>query len=187
VPGKTLLDEVRNFFGRLGFTHREDKGFYSAGYKPDSGGGFSAIFYTSGMLVENIEVTPYIAEQTKEGIPREWIAYSPETLIKQYGKPSRVAFAIDRGMKLWVGMIMYFDTVDLIIEYSGSDMSFNVCPLTDAFDFVRLWIGHNSPNAPSFETVPLEKATSLTMDQFTQLMLGNSDKACFKLKEEMFP
>jgi hypothetical protein len=188
VPGKTHLDEVRIFFSRLGFTSREGKDFYSTGYKPDSGGGFSAIFYTTDTIVENIEVTPYITEQSREGSPREWIAYSPETLIKRYGSPSRVEFAVGSQQNISINMIMYFDTSNLIVHYRGYDMTPDLfCPLTARFDFVRLWIGRNPPNTPSFETVSIEKATSLTMDQFTKLMTGDSKKACFKLKSEMFP
>ena len=143
----------------------------------------------SGALLENIEVTPYIFRHTKEGSPREWIAYSPETLIKRYGKPSRVEFAVDKQQSITVVMILYFDTSDLIVAYSGYDMyPWMFCPLTTApFDSVRLWIGPNPRNTPSFDTVALENATSLTMDQFTQLMLGDPQKACFSVNMNAFP
>ena len=188
LPGKTHLDEARIFFSRLGFTSREGDDFYSTGYEPDDGGGFSAIFYTSGTIIENIEVTPYITKQ-KEGSPREWIAYSPETLIKRYGKPSNVQFAVglENMSNISITMIMYFDTPDLIVLYSGYHMTPKLfCPLTVPFDNVRLWMGHNPPDTPSFDTVSLEKATSLTMDQFTQLIIGDSKKACFAVNVDSF-
>ena len=85
-------------------------------------------------------------------------------------------------------MIMYFDTPGLIVHYSGYNMTpESFCPMTAPFDFVRLWMGHNPPDTPSFETISLEDATSLTMDQFTQLMLGDPKKACFRVKEEVNP
>ncbi len=192
IPGKTQLDEVRSFFNMLGFPSREGKDFYSTGYKPDSGG-FSVIFYTFNNFVENIEVTPNIS-QAKAGSPREWVAYSPETLIRRYGSPSRVEFAFDLlgpGPDIAISMIMYFDASDLnpdlIVLYSGSNMNpLRLCPLTAPFDFVRLWMGYKPPDPPSFATVPLEKATSLTLDQFTQLMIGDPKKACFTLNAIAF-
>jgi hypothetical protein len=187
IPGKTSLDEARVFFSRLGFTSREGKDFYSTGYESDSGGGFAATFHAPGAIIENIVVTPYIP-QPKEGSPREWIAYSPETLIKRYGSPSHAEFAVGLGPNIGISMIMYFDTFDFIVHYSGYNMTpESFCPLTAPFDHVRLWMGHNPPNTPSFETLSLEKATSLTMDQSTQLMLGDPKKACFSVKEEVPP
>jgi hypothetical protein len=192
IPGKTSLDEAKAFFSRLGFTSQEGEGFYSTGYKSDSGG-FAASFHPSSVIIENIVVTPYIPTP-KEGSPREWIAYSPETLIKRYGSPSSVRFTVSSyGMagsppNIAMNMIMYFDTSDLIVHYSGYNMTpESFCPLTAPFDHVRLWIGPNPPNTPSYETTSLDKATSLTMDQFTQLMLGEPRKACFSVKEEVNP
>lgn len=192
MPGKTFLDEARNFFNQLGYVPFEGK-------EPSSGRDFFTIefgsnrdafsyvtLYSSKDLVENIVVTPNITKQ-KEGEPRKWIAYSPETLIKKYGKPSRVGFAIDRGPNFVVVMIMYFDDYDLIALYSGYNMIPNrprspqLCPLTAPFDHVRLWMGPNPPDLPQFPTIPLEKATSFTIDQFTQLILEDPQNACFIL------
>lgn len=193
IPGKTHLDEARIFFSRLGFTpfdgtdrNSPSSGMYFYTISYDSGSGYLSL-YASENLVEDIVVTPDIPKP-KEGSPREWTAYSPETLIKQYGSPSRVEFAIDWGPSITINMIMYFDVSDLIVNYSGYNMTPKTfCPLTAPFDFVRLWMGHNRPHTPSFETISLEKATSLTMDQFAQLMKADPKKACFNLKEDAFP
>lgn len=185
IPGKTHLDEIRIFFNRLGFITREGNNFYSVGYKPNNGDGFSAIFYTSDTLVKSIEVTPYIAKQAKEGNHQEWIAYSPETLIKRYGSPSHVQFSVNQQQSVTIDMIIYFDISDLIVQYSGYNMTpEKFCPLMAPFDFVRLWIGPNPLNIPSFDTLPLEEATSLTMDQFVHLITGDPKKACFAVRLE---
>jgi hypothetical protein len=193
IPGKTLLSDARIFFSNLGFTPFEginqNSGvyFYSIGYESDSGDGFSVTFYPSGDIIENILLTPHIPKP-KEGSPREWIAYSPETLIGRYGSPARVQFWIGWQQSVSVEMIMYFDTSDLIVHYVGVGIDPDLfCPLTAPFYYVRLWMGQNPPDTPSFETVPLEKATALTMDQFTQLMLGDPQKACFTLNGDAFP
>ena len=196
-PQKTYFDEVRIFFSHLGFIPFEGKipdsgkDFYTIEYTPDNGLKISVTYYINNNLIEDIVVDPEIAEQ-KPGSSREWIAYSPETLIKKFGKPSRVVFWMDSGPRVKTIMIMYFDASNLIVEYSGLNMfPFNppsprLCPLTAPFDFVRLWIGENPPNPPMFDTVPLENATSLTLDQFTQLMLGTPQNACFILNENAF-
>ena len=192
IPGQTHLDEVEVFFDRLGFTPFKGKDpnsgrdFYTISNKPDSGNSTRVTLYTLNNLVENIVVTPTITIQ-KEGSTREWIAFSPETLIKKYGKPSRVEFGLDLGQEnITINMIMYFDQIDLIALYSGVDNTFKFCPLTFPFNHVRLWMGANPPHPPQFPTVPLEKATSLTIDQFTQLMLGDPLNACFTLDEDAF-
>lgn len=198
TPGKTSLDDAKAFFGPLGLIHREGidpysgTEFYSVGYDANIGRTSGVIFTILNNLVNSIEITPEIIEQ-KEGSPREWIAYSPEILIKKFGKPSRVVFWIDGGPQFTTIMIMYFDESNLIVYYSGVDkfspgnlFSPRLCPLTAPFDYVRLWIGENPPHPPMFDTVPLEKATSLTLEQFTQLMLGTPQNACFTINDNAF-
>ena len=85
---------------------------------------------------------------------------------------------------------MYFDTSDLIVFYSGIDISLKqFCPLSAPFDVVDLWLGHKTfkYSVYSVETVPLEKATSLTLEQFSQLMTGDPQKACFSFSEDVYP
>ena len=187
IPGETHLDEARIFFSRLGFTPFEGPDtnpsgmyFYTIEYDSGNGHDSSLTLFASNNLVENIVVSPDIPKQ-KEGSPREWIAYSPETLIKRYGAPSRVEFTVDDLYPIiGMNMIMFFDKPNLIVSYNGHNMTpKRFCPSTAPFDFVRLWLGHNPPNIPSFETISLEKATSLTITRFTQLMLGDPKKACF--------
>jgi hypothetical protein len=197
TPGKTSLDEVRIFFSKLGLTPfekiYEGNGFYTILYNTGSGYDSSVTLHINNNLVESIEVTPDIPKPT-EGSPREWIAYSPETLIRRYGSPSSVRFTVSSyGLtgsppNIAINMIMYFDTPGLIVHYSGYNMTpESFCPSTAPFDHVRLWMGNNPPDTPSFETIPLEKATSLTMDQFTRLMKGDPKKACFTVKGEISP
>lgn len=197
IPGKTGFDEARTLFSRLGFTPFEGtdlysgRDFYTINYESNRGRVSSVTLFPSDHRVADIEITPEVAKQ-KEGGLREWIAYSPETLINKYGKPSRVKFALSWGPNFVITMILYFDNPDLIALYSGYNMipgrphSPRVCPLTAPFDDVRLWMGPNPPNPPTMSTIPLEKATSLTIDQFTQLMMGDPQEACFIVNGDVF-
>jgi hypothetical protein len=198
IPGKTDFNEARTLFSRLGFTPFEGtdlysgRDFYTIGYESSIGRDSSVTLFPSHHRIANIFITPEIIKQ-KVGSPREWIAYSPETLIRKYGKPSRVDFylAWPGGGGSEIIMKMYFDASDLIVQYTGENMlpssnhSPRLCPLTAPFDYVRLWLGTEPPNRP-LAGVPLEQATSLAVDQFTQLMLGDPKQACFTLNGDAF-
>jgi hypothetical protein len=207
TPGKTSLDEVRLFFSRLGFIPFEGTDqntslyFYTISYASTMGHDSSVTFFFSNNQLTNIFVTPYIVKQ--EGTPRKWIAYSPETMIKKFGKPSKVFLNIYRGQyrSNTITMLLYFDDVDFITLYQGDNMvpaqphSPLFCPLTASFDQIRFWMGANPPNPPVIDNgyditekyLPLEEVTSLTIDQFTQLMLSDPQQACFTLNGDMFP
>lgn len=192
IPGKTSFDEAKSFFSRLGFTPFEGidsnsgEYFYTISYDSGTGHDSSLTLHVDNNLVENLVIRPDIPE-SKEGNPREWVAYSPETLIQKYGSPSRVEFAVTLAQRIGMEMIMYFDQSNLIVQYSGYDMNpWRFCPATAPFDFVRLWIGPNPTDTPSFDTVPLEKATSLTADQFGKLLAKDPEKACFALNFSAF-
>jgi hypothetical protein len=190
IPGKTRLNDVDVFFKQLGFTPFEGydpssgRDFYTIEYKAGSSANSSFTLYISNGVIENIDVKPRIVKQ-KEGNPREWIAYSPETLIKRYGTPTDVEFGVDWQQSVSIAMVMYFSSPDLSVLYEGYDMDFlRFCPLTAPFDYVDVLIGP-SPKFLSMDyTVPLEKATSLTLDQFSQLMLGDPKKACFSISQK---
>ena len=138
-------------------------------------------------VVENLRVNIH-PEKQKAGVLRKWLVYSPQTLIDRYGLPSRVDFFLDRGEILSYGMVMYFDSVQLIAEYDSYELGtqLQICPLTNQIDPVRIWMGQN-PQYPPFESIPLEKATLMTMEEFSKLMTGDPNKACFELDGEMFP
>jgi hypothetical protein len=195
VPGQTTLDEAKNIFTHLGSqiksTTLDNKEFYGIAYDLDNGLSIIVTLTVQDEVVTDMRV--YITPETqKTGVPREWSAYSPETLIKRYGLPSRVGFSVDWGPRTFFDMVMYFDELDLIVEYAGNNIisgtneSPGVCPLTDQFDSVRVWMGKD-PQYPPQNAIPLEKATSMTMEEFSKLMTGDPSKACFNLKGEMFP
>lgn len=197
TPGKTPFDEAKNLFGQLGFIPFEGKDQYSGrdfytitiNNKVGELNSYVTLFPENN-IVKNIEVTPVIT-QTVTGIHSNWIAYSPETLIKQFGEPSRVGIDLSYGPRFWIALIMYFENTKLIVYYDGYDLvpdhpnSPLLCPTTAPFDKVTLYMGENPPNPP-LEGMPLEKATSLTIDKFTELMTGDPQKACFIVNGELF-
>lgn len=196
TPGKTSFGEATNIFSRLRlhpqFTYAEgNRKFYDVDYVFDSGLSIDIILTIQDNIVENLRLN-ILPEENKTSSPRGWSAYSPETLISRYGEPSRVVFALDWGPRSYFEMDMYFDTVNLIVVYAGYDIiprqkgSPQICPLTAQFNIVSLWMGEN-PVSPPSDAIPLEDATDMTLEEFSKLMTGDPNKACFVLKGEVFP
>ena len=187
IPGRTTLDEAKKIIMHLGLpiksTTYEGKDIYGTHYNFESGLSIYGNLTVQDEIVRNLRID-IIPETSKAGTPREWLAFSPETLIKRYGIPSGVDFVVDWGPNLFFAMDMYFDKVDLIVAYSSTSINSNpngtlqVCPLTAQFDDARLWMGKNPINPPG-HGVPLEDVTSLTLDEFSTLMTGNPTHACF--------
>lgn len=196
IPGLTQFNGAKDFFTRLGFIPFEGidsytgREFYTIEYTSSNGLETSVSLWPINNIVENIMITPHIS-QLKAGNPQEWIAYSQETLIRKFGEPSRVEIALDYGPNFVIVMNMYFDEALIRVRYSGYNMIPDrpdmplVCPLTLPFDHVRIYMGKDPPNPP-INGIPLEKATSITLEQFTQLMLGDPQKACFIVNGDLF-
>lgn len=194
VPGQTTLGDVKNIFARLRLpvecTIYENNGFCGIAYRFSSSLSIDVTLTMRNNIVENLRVE--ISPEKQEKIPREWQAYSPETLIARYGTPSRVDFFLGRAAPSHdYSMVLYFDAEDLIVEYFGYDYTFDgtfvqTCPLINQWFDVRVWVGKN-PQYPPSDGVSLKDATSLTLEEFSVLMTGDPQKACLKLKENVFP
>jgi len=194
MPGQSTLGEAKNIFTRLGLPLEytitlDGKEFYGGDYDFDSGLSVGPTLAIQSNIVKNLtlNISP---ETQREGVKREWLTYSPETLINRYGTPSKIGFDVDRGApRPAYGMAMYFDTMNLIIYYGSFSLGpkLQACPLTEQIDHIRIWMGKNPVYPPPIDRVPLEKATFMTMEEFSKLMTGDPDIACFNLKEEAFP
>jgi hypothetical protein len=195
-PGKTTIAEARQIFSHLGLPlqltlEQDNKQFFAITHDLEAGPSLEIILTIESGIVQNLRVT-IIPEKQTRGSARQWLAYSPETLLRRYGQPTSVDFFADWGPSPAYDMTTYFDTVDLIVEYGshnitgGTDSAPQVCPLTDQIDAVRLWLG-KQPVDPPDRLVPLESATGMTMEQFSSLMTGTPDKACLNLNKQYFP
>lgn len=197
-PEHTTADEAEYIFNHLGLKMSKGsyngKDFASIDYTIDNGLSLSVILTIQNNIVSNMRIL-ILPEEQKTDIQRDWLAYSPETLIKRYGVPSKVDFFADWGPdpRAYFAMQMYFYTEELIVQYNGVNIltgsqksSLQFCPLIVQFDDVRLWLGKN-PYSPPGEGVSLEEATSLTLEDFSKKMTGNPDDACIQIDGDMFP
>jgi hypothetical protein len=203
VPSKTALGEAQKIFNQLQIPlmhtlRKEQKDFYATGFSFKNGLGISIVFRVQNGLIDSLNMGIGLANDKASPAMREWLAFSPETMISQYGNPTYVEFSLPAAPSngaspyIFYVMTMYFDSSNLIVEYDSSLFSrdeklIRVCPLVDKFDGVRVWLGKDADNSPIKVGVPLERAASLTIAQFSNLMLQGSKKtACFDLSKVAF-
>ena len=192
-PGETTIAEAQGILAHEGLPIKmntfEGKEIYGGYYDFDTGLSINIDLIVQDDIVRNmrIGITPEI---TLEGSPRAWLTFSPDTLISQYGQPSKVSFVTDWGPRSLFVMNVYFEETNLIVQYSGYNLismgNMLVCPLSMQFEFIRIWMG-KEPFYPPPEAVWLEQATTMTMAEFSQRMTGDPDQACFTLTEAVIP
>ena len=193
VPGKTTFDEANQFFYHLGISPYnstiDGKDYASYDYELNNGPSINVLLGLQNNIVENLRIG--IETEVINGkAESDWMAYSPSAIIKQYGKPSKVDFSwnLEYG-NTTLFTTLYFNEYDLIVEYhnpNGPVPSSPVeCPLKVNYDYMRLWIGKN-PYYPPGRGIPLDEATSLTMDEFVKLMTGDPGNSCFNLDINAF-
>jgi hypothetical protein len=194
TPGITSIEEARRILNHLDLSIWEitNAGKESSGiqYRLDSGLSFYANLSVKNNTVDRVKVI-ILPEERVPGVKRGWFAYSPEALIERYGVPSRVDILARFGPNDAYWMKMYFDAVDLIVEYGvvfsppSKAGIHEICPATDQFESVVLWMGNNSLYPPA-KGVVLENATGLSVDEFSRSMLEDPGKACFTVRSEPF-
>ncbi len=193
APGKTTRDEANSFFFHLGFspfnTTHDGRDYTS--YEPQLNGIFSFVvtLVSHNNIVENQRIGMQVLGSN--GIKESgWMAYSPKALIQRYGKPSNVNlhWNLESGNTTF-SIELYFDDYDLITAFHSPDgpepSSPQECPLAVRYDYVDLWMGKN-PYYPPLKGVPLDKGTSLTIDDFVKKMTGDSAHSCFTLNVDAF-
>lgn len=201
APQQTTFAEATNVLRSFGLeahhtgTKNSQDIYYMSYYDAGEETEISIALSVQDNIVKVLEIGMNVPREVI--MPRTWSAYSPETLIQRYGVPSQVEFTLtdiypNNGIS--GSMTLYFDNVDMIVLYIGTEesflkdqKSFTLCPLNNGIYFVSIWMGGESTNHPPDEQIiPLKQATSLTLDDFAKLMLGDPNKACFNLNEKAF-
>jgi hypothetical protein len=204
IPGKSNFNEAKNILVRLGFslfydTHNPNPYLY--GFELDQEN-----FSISGEIKRRDNLVSYIHfnisfhECMRLNIMCDRSIYSPAYFIEKFGKPTKVNFYINAIHDVevidettatpeyppnfaWYDMFMYFEPIRLIVQYSNAGFTaqpgLNICPLTDYFDSIWVWLGEDPLNL-SDKGVPIEQVTPLSIEEFSTLLL-NDNPACFPL------
>jgi hypothetical protein len=193
VPGKTTYDEANQFFYHLGISPynstNNGKDYTYHEYQLNNDLRIAITLRLQDNLVESLQIG--LVTETRNGkAESDWMAYSPSAIIKKYGKPSKVDFSWNlEGGNTTFYMTLYYDDYDFIVMFHSPDgpepTSPAECPLTVKYDYIFLWIGKNPPYPPG-RGAPLDEATSLTMDEFVNLMTGDPGNSCFNLNIDAF-
>jgi hypothetical protein len=118
-----------------------------------------------------------------------------DALIKKYGPPTKVELMQINGEDPSApgmpdyNMYLYFESLGLTIAYedgvTAKPRMSKVCPLTDQYSGFEVWFGQDPAFLPP-PGVSLEKATYLTLSQFSELMTQKTGPACFVIKNGAF-
>ena len=192
TPRQTTLGEATNILAELGIAlepvypgfHK----FYQAEYEFGNGLSVQLNPTVKDGVVANIMVSIH-PEKQRSGVKREWQAFSPDALISRYDLPSRVGFSLGRvATNPRYSMTIFYDELDMIIQYGSPEgIDLKICPLADRIDYIRIWFGKDPDHPPLTGGVPLATATTMTMEEFGELMTGDPGKACFMLIDENMP
>lgn len=192
IPNQTTKTEVEQLIRNYGFQQITiiNPGIESLGFSFQKVNGLSISIYFD--IQQNIvkNSTIYIDPEKKQyNVPRSWLSFSPETLIKKYGIPNKVMInegTIDSNPSY--SLMLFFDDPKIIIYYLSYDFekgqtgSIKVCPLTDQMSHIRIWFGDNPTDLPTNIDL-LETVSNLSIVDFSELMKGNSSNACFNINE----
>jgi hypothetical protein len=193
IPGQTTVGELVKVFARYGLPPHDslDNTYTIFSYGPSEIPPYSR-FYIQDGRVQTITIEIH---QTNEF---EWALYYPAALLKRFGTPSSVTFALstipDPSLippKVWYYMTFFYDDSDLVVHYFMAEVELGdlitICPNKDAFQGAQIWLGKPLGNTPSpTEDGYLEDATSFTLESFRDFLLLSPD-ACFDLKSSGVP
>lgn len=199
VPGQTSLEDAMKTFSWLRHpllekTYPNDSKFYNTviGVK-EKDLSINVDLFIEKRVVKNMIVGISLSAHKRVSDIDAWKAFSPKMILEKYGVPSRVgiylSFPTEEGFPLytaWYDMIFFYDKQNFAIMYFHGlvreEDFINACPATDLFSSVKIYYGKDLENPP-FDGLPLGKVTSLTLEQFVDLLKEESGFDCFKISK----
>ena len=193
TPGETTLEEANSLFTPLDpwyYCELDDNhnGQCSTSHRFDTDLSIYIWLSIESGIVKNLQIPITLPNSQSHQTRKDWWVVSPEYLIEQYGVPSKVNIFADLGPTLTYAIDMYFDANNMIYSYGSYDfgVDMRICPKSDRFESISIWMGKDPINPP-LETVPLEEATAMTLEEFSNLLTSDIDGACFTLNKAAFP
>jgi hypothetical protein len=123
---------------------------------------------------------------------KDWQAFRPDGILKAYGVPKQIKIIMGIGPEGRVGYDMMLIYDQMYIRYTGNQTMvlpqkiMHACPLPDHnIDQFDLWIGKYDPNILN-DGVDLTRMSSLTVESFYKIFVGDPQKACFDLDYQKY-
>jgi hypothetical protein len=188
IPGKTTIGEATNIFTPLHYDFEKTTINNIEYYLNDR---FS-LSVEKG-IVEYMELDyPYYDNYGKQ----LWPAFLPSSVLNRFGIPSKVSVYLDYPHEpgfvpgtVWYGMTLFYIEKHLVVDYNlalGQDGErVKACPNADVFSGVTVYFGKGAEDKMPV-IVPLEKATSMSLQQFHDLLSKATKDACFFLNRAAF-
>lgn len=199
VPGQTSLEDVMRTFSWL--RHPLLEKTYPNGSKffntvigvEEENLSINVDLFAEKHVVKNMIVGMSLSADKHVSDIDAWKAFSPKMILEKYGVPSRVgvylSFPTEEGFPLytaWYDMIFFYDKQNFAIMYFHGlvkeEVFIKACPATDLFTSLKIYYGKDLENPP-IEGLPLEKVTSLTLEQFADLLKEESGFDCFEISK----
>jgi hypothetical protein len=126
----------------------------------------------------------------------DWMAFRPDTILRTYGLPTRVVFSLSYPTEPTTSNTVGYDfsfiysEQDMIIGYWEPrvvDRRFlHICPLNDPeLYYVNYWLGEDFEDT-YVHGVDVQDITTLSLEDFYSLMLGDPEDACIDLNPDAY-
>lgn len=185
TPEQTTLEDINSLFIPLDPWYYcelgENKtGLCDASHRFDTGFSINIRLFIESGVVKNLKIINTPPKDQSRAARNEWLAIAPETMIEQYGTPSKINIFSDLGPTPTYAIDMYFDTYNIIYSFLSYDFGANqrICPTSNKIESVIIWMGKNPQDTPSKKT-PLEEMSSLTKEEFSKLLTIDANGSCF--------
>lgn len=196
VPGETTIingiDFITGFRKTVLSGQRESVKYYTTSLTTN-GLAISIILWDREGILNNLNVD--MGALTGE-IPISSLgAFNSQEILEMNGRPTEVSFYLSKSTEspssnsVGYGYILTYP--GFVVEYYEQQIPATspatVCPLIDSgLVGVKLWLGE-AQAYPPVPGVDLGTATTMSVDEFYNIMLSEPDKACFSLDIGVFP
>jgi len=185
IPGQTQFTNIRD-------------GIYYPKFQSEIELPRSSEFLVENGIVNGIRVRYFSLPELSE---QDWENFKIKNILNEYGVPSNIEFMVDEPHEgdsppniYWYDIKLNYENEKLIFLFIGGFPkpmeSLYICPNLGgeyAFNTLDIWLGESPPNPPKQQLISLEEATSITNEEFHQILTSNDDEyACFYLKKEAF-
>jgi hypothetical protein len=204
-PNITTLQEAKNIFAKLKIQlelgdHNQNLEIYEATLVLENSSYIYVLVYVTNGLVVGIK--PHIEQSDKNStfsgnlndyleFSDIWYAYSIKRIFEYYGIPGDIRISMDSTNKdtdndntILYSLYIYYPSKDLILQYDlfteKTGDTVLLCPITDKFIGLSMWMGDNPQNPPYLES-PFSTITGVSIDSFFELIKSTNKRQCIDI------
>ncbi len=197
IPNTSTFDNSAMFLdslGKGGLLGTYDFGkYFNVTYIEENNLSIGVVLLEDTDLVKTINVS-IRGLQHKNITSSDWAPFTPNQIIEKYGTPAKIEVGFGEGQNGFISyqMLFSYHNISLYILYSGEDNAYrpdaglHACPLAKnkigGFD---MSIG-DLLNTPLPFMYSIEKISSLSLKEFSDMLLENQEDTCFDFDLSLF-